>query len=366
MTLSRLVNGLAKRGHQLHVVRPRQSPEDGQTEPENYTEDLVFGIPIPGYEELKMGLAAFPRLDAIWERFQPDAIHIATEGPLGLMALHSAYCNGWPVVSSFHTNFHSYGKHYGLGMLTDIALGAMKVFHNYTSLTLCPSEDLIRKLRREGFRNLKLMGRGVDTELFNSARRDMDLRHQWGAAPEDPVMIYVGRLAGEKNIPLAIQAYEQLRALEPRLKMVLVGDGPERPKIEKAHPELIFVGMKRGEELARHYASGDLFCFPSTTETFGNVVTEALASGLIVLGYDYAAPGKYIEDGKNGFLAPFDDSEAFLKQARRIIENQDQWPDIRQAAEDTGRSLSWNQILDQYLGHVQQALKVVNKPLQGL
>jgi len=179
-------------------------------------------------------------------------------------------------------------------------------------------------------------------------------------------MIYVGRLAGEKNIPLAIRAYEQLLEIEPRLKMVLVGDGPERAKIEKAHPELIFVGMKRGEDLARHYASGDFFCFPSVTETFGNVVTEALASGLIVLGYDYAAPGKYIRHGENGFVVPYDKEEAFLKQAREIIRQQASWAPIRKAAENTGKALSWNHILEQYLGHVQQALEVVNNPVQGV
>ena len=356
MTLNRLVNGLSQLGHQVHVIRPRQFKGDGRTKPEGYTESLVVGVPIPGYDILKMGVAGYNKLYRNWKSFQPDVVHIATEGPLGMQALFSALRNKIPVVSSFHTNFHSYGKHYHLGWLTGIGLAGLKYFHNHTRLTLVPSEDLRQDLMKLGFKYLKIMGRGVDTRLFSPSRRDPLLRKAWGVKEDQPVLIYVGRLAGEKNIPLAVRAYETVKPLRPDMKFVLVGDGPARAAIEKAHPELIFAGMKQGEDLARHYASGDVFLFPSATETFGNVVTEAMASGLAVLGYNYAAPGQFIEHGINGWLAPFDDSEAFLKQSRQIFETPSTWPAVRENARATAEKLGWETILDSYVRDVEEAI----------
>ena len=354
MTLSRLVTGLVRCGHHLHVIRPRQFKTDGRGNGQVYSQDLVRGIPIPGYDVLKMGLAGFNQLKRNWKTFTPDIIHIATEGPLGIQALFSALHHKIPVVSSFHTNFHAYGKHYNLGLLTDIGLAGLKFFHNKTRLTLVPSEDLRETLRETGFKNLKIMGRGVDTKLFSPGKRDPSLRQSWGVRDNDPVMIYVGRIAGEKNIPLAVKAYEILKHIRPELKFVLVGDGPERSAIEKIHPEFIFTGMKKEEELARHYASGDFFLFPSTTETFGNVVTEAMASGLVVLAYDYASPREYIRQGENGWLAPFDDSEAFLQQAKRLIQRREQWPDMRKSARKTAETLSWDSILQTYIRNLEE------------
>ena len=353
MTLNQLVTGLVGKGHRLHVIRPRQSKNDGPGKGKTFSEDLVRGMPIPGYDVLKMGFAGINQLKRNWEKFSPDIIHIATEGPLGIQALISALRHDIPVVSSFHTNFHTYGKHYHLGFLTGIGLAGLKFFHNKTRLTLVPSEDLRQTLRNTGFKNLKIMGRGVDTELFSPEKRDYSLRQSWGVRGEDPVMIYVGRIAGEKNIPLAVQAYEMLKRLCPELKFVLVGDGPERSTIQRAHPELVFTGMKTGEDLARHYASGDFFLFPSITETFGNVVLEAMASGLAVLAYDYASPQTCIRHGVNGWLAPFNDSKAFLRQSKRLIRERERWHAIRISAREIAEMFTWDSVLQTYIRHVE-------------
>ena len=356
MTLNRLVDGLCALGHELHVVRPKQFKTDGRDKPSEYTENLVMGIPIPGYDILKIGVAGFGQLKKIWRSFEPDVTHIATEGPLGIQALYSARRNKIPVVSSFHTNFHSYGKYYHLGWLTSVGFAGLRIFHNKTRLTLVPSKDLRSELKKSGFKNLGIMSRGVDTELFSPSKRDSELRRSWGVNENQPVLVYVGRLAGEKNIPLAVKAYEQVKEICPNLKFVLIGDGPARKSIEKENPELIFAGMKHGEELAKHYASGDVFLFPSITETFGNVVTEAMASGLAVLGYDYAAPRRYIQPGKNGWLAPFDDSEAFLKTSKSVFAAQKNWPKIRKNARKTAEEISWGSILSNYIQDVEKAI----------
>jgi len=352
MTLHRLVTGMAERGHAVEVVRPRQKADAAPhpAEPiDTYSELLVPGGPIPGYSGLRFGLPVRGRLLERWRTERPEIVHVATEGPLGLAATHAARTLGVPLSSSFHTNFHSYGKHYGYGFLIRTALAYLRWVHNRTGVTFAPSRDLIKTLAGEGFANLSLLGRGVDTRLFHPGRRDPELRAAWGAPDgETPVAVYVGRLAGEKNMPLTFEAYRALRQRMPELKLVAVGDGPSRAKLERENPDVIFAGMRRGEDLARHYASADCFLFASITETFGNVVTEALASGLVVLAYDYAAAGKYIEHGRNGFKAAYDDRDAFLSAAGEMAARRADWPAIREAAVETVRPLSWDAILNHF------------------
>ncbi len=345
MTLHRLVTALAARGHVVEVVRPRQNAQDGSA-PAPYGEFLVPGSPCPGYPELKIGWPVYWRLKHRWLERRPDVVHVATEGPLGLAALLAARKLKIPVSSSFHTNFHSYSKHYGVGFLHRLGLAYFRWFHNRAACTFAPSVDVIATLAGEGFQNLHLMGRGVDTVLFTPAKRDEALRSRWGAAPETPVAMYVGRLAAEKNLELVAATWAELRALRPELKLVLVGDGPLGTALKQKYPEAHFVGAQRGEELAKHYAAGDLFLFASITETFGNVVTEAMASGQVVVAYDYAAPRAHVRDGINGHLATFDDAAAFRAAARRALENREQWLQMQAAARATAEGLSWGRVVD--------------------
>lgn len=213
----------------------------------------------------------------------------------GQSAIRAAEDLNIPIVSGFHTNFHEYMKHYRLPILEQLVRGFLKKTHNRTRRTFAPSVDVIKKLEEIGIQDTRLLGRGVDTKLFDPERRDSKLRRRWGIQDGDGIVaIFVSRLAAEKNIPLAAKAFEALRAKLPKVSCVFVGDGPERSKLEKQHPDFIFSGMQQGEDLARHYASGDLFIFPSITETFGSVVTEALASGLVTVAFDYAAPRRFI------------------------------------------------------------------------
>lgn len=351
-TLQRLVTGIAERDHDCEVIRPRQSANEvATTEP--YSELLVPGCPIPRYPGLKFGLPAYNRLTKHWRENRPNTIHVATEGPLGVTAILVARKLGIPVWSSFHTNFHTYGKHYGYGFLISTVYAYLRWVHNMTLGTFAPSDDVVRELKEAKFDFVFKMARGVDTVLFDPARRDPALRESWGAADKDPVVVYVGRIAGEKNIPLLVRAFEAMKAREPAMKLVLVGDGPERARLERMHKDFIFVGPKVGEELASYYASGDLFLFGSVTETFGNVVTEAMASGLVVLAYDYAAPQKHIEHGVNGFKVPFNDEKAFINEASAVLEKREEWPRIAQAARETTLSLSWDTIVDDYLSIIQ-------------
>lgn len=347
ITIGRMVHGLCQRGHAIHLIRPRQHKQDVAAYEQNYRETLVAGMPLPGYSGLKSGLPAKGLLLRLWQQQRPDVVHIATEGPLGWSALSAARKLNIPVSTDFHTNFHSYTQHYGIGLLQWPIAAYLRHFHNKAACTLVPTRQLQLQLEQEGYRNVKVVSRGVDTVLFDPEKRSVALRASWGADEATPVVMLVSRIAAEKNLAVAIQAFEQMRIVNPLAKMVLVGDGPARDGLQKQYPDVIFAGMQTGVALAEHYASGDIFVYPSLTETYGNVTAEAMASGLATVAYDYAAARQHIVHDTNGLLAPFSDTQAFVAQAKALIADREQVQRLRQAARHTVKTLTWDHIMGQ-------------------
>lgn len=347
MTLGRLVEGLRRRGWRTQLVRPLQEGECLAAA--GAEELLVPGLPIPGYESLRMGRPAALLMSRRWVRWRPDIVHVATEGPLGLAALVAAKRLGLPVSSTFHTNFHQYGRHYRLGFLRDAGLCYLRAFHNACGCALAPTRQMAEELVAAGFRGAGALSRGADTALFDPAKRDPELRASWGAGKDGLVFLYVGRVAKEKNIGLAAEAFRRARRVRPEAAMAVVGDGPELAALKEAYPEINFCGMRQGEDLARHYASCDVFLFPSETETFGNVVAEAMASGLAVVAYDYAAGRERIRSGENGCLAPLGEADAFLSQAEEAA----RWKEttlarLRRAARETALAYGWDRVVERF------------------
>ncbi len=376
MTLRQLAAGLAARGFRVTVHRPRQ-PADRVARPAHpardplsapsFSEILHPGLPIPGYSMLRLGMPVRGALLRAWKTDRPDIVHVATEGPLGWAALSAADALGIPLASSFHTNFHRYARDYGLAFLTRPALAYLRWFHNRTRITLSPTEELNRELERDGFRGLRLLSRGVDTTLFTPARRDETLRSAWGAAPDAPVFIHVSRLAAEKNYPLLFRAWDRVRSRQPRARFLVVGDGPLRAKLARAHPWAVFTGFLEREDLARHYASADAFLYPSLTETFGNVVTEAMASGLAIGAFDYAAAARYLRHGENGLLAPLNDENAFL-DAATVLADGDPRPRRRLGfvARATAETIPWSRVIDGFARDLEEAARATRtKARQG-
>jgi glycosyltransferase involved in cell wall biosynthesis len=211
-----------------------------------------------------------------------------------------------------------------------------------------PTEAMRAELAARGFERLTVVSRGVDTQLFCPARRSVALRRAWGAAPGDVVVACVGRLAPEKNLGVVIEAYEAIARVMPRTRLVIVGEGPQRAELQARCPRAHFAGARRGEDLAAHYASADLFLFPSLTETFGNVTTEAMASGLAVVAFDSAAAGQLIRDGHNGALVAGESGADFVRAACAAAGDPQRRAAWGQAARETVRALDWSGIVARF------------------
>jgi glycosyltransferase involved in cell wall biosynthesis len=346
MTLSHLVEGLCQRGHAMTVVRPRQDKNDLPQTDRPYNELLCPGMPIPGYPMMRLGLPVRSRLLRAWRADRPDLVHIATEGPLGYAALLAARKLDLPLSSSFHTNFHSYSRHYGCGFLTRPALAYLRHFHNRTQITLSPTVELNEQLSADGFENMRLLSRGVNTKTFSPAHRDSVLRESWGLSPNGLAVIHVSRLAAEKNYPLLLTAFQAIRAKYPATKFIITSDGPLRKKLERQNPWIHFTGNLSRDDLARHYASADLFLYPSLTETFGNVVTEAMASGLPVVAFNYAAAARFLRREENGCPVPFGDHDAFVAAAVRLADDSALRHQLGSAARQTAEGIPWDRVID--------------------
>ena len=356
-TVAQVVHGLIARGHVVELIRPRQGPNDTPRLEPQLTEVLTYGIPIPRYPGLRVGVPSGRRLRRLWELQRPSVVHIATEGPLGWSALQAARRLGLPVVSEFRTNFHAYTQYYGIGWVEGLIKRYLCRFHNLTATTMVPTGGLARELQKAGFERLEVVPRGVDVDLFHPGHRSEALRQTWGATPETLVALSVGRLAPEKNLELLHSSYRAMRLANPGVKLVVVGDGPARRSFQGALPDAVFAGMRTGVDLSAHVASADLLLFPSVTETYGNVTPEAMASGLAIVAYDYAAARELVEPGVSGWLAPLGDAAQFKALAARAANAVCEVRQAGQRARAAVTAQSWGRIIGEIERHYRAAIE---------
>lgn len=329
LTVAALAHALGAAGHSVQVIHPRQAPQQADAGVDDTV--IVRGLGLPMYPGLRLGLPCTRRLRALWKSARPAAIYVATEGPLGRSALSAARDLGIPVCTGLHTRFDAFARYYGLGLIAPLVFGYLRRFHRRADATVVATAELKQFFDRERFGNVMLLRRAVDTALFDPRRRDEGLRAHWGLQPGQLAVIHVGRIAPEKNLALGVRAFRAIQQERPAARFIWVGDGPARAALREKNPDFHFCGMQHGQELARHYASADLFLFPSLTETFGNVTLEALASGLPVIAFDYGAAREHI-DGACGRRIPFGDADGFVRAARELAGAGNLAGTMRQAA----------------------------------
>jgi glycosyltransferase involved in cell wall biosynthesis len=279
-TLTRTVQELVEMGHELEIV----TPNDGYRT-----------IPLITYSEIKLALFAEDDVEERFGRFEPEAVHIATEGTLGLTARKICIQHQFPFSTSYHTQYPEYVAARFWFLPAWVGYLYVRWFHGMAGRVMVATPTMRDVLVARNFKNLALWTRGVDTELFNPAKRAPDRGPFAGMA--GPISLYVGRVAVEKNV----EAF--LKADIPGTKVV-VGDGPQREELAGRFPDAKFLGAKFGEELAACYANADVFVFPSLTDTFGLVILEAMATGTPVAAYVAPGPQDIIPGSDAGVIGP--------------------------------------------------------------
>ena len=323
-TLAMLLEYLKRHGHQAVVIGPEGSPR-------RYAGARVFGargIPLPFYPELRFCLPE-PVLETRVCLFHPDVIHVVEPVILGAAGITWGGRLGVPVVSSYHTNLAAYCSYFNLGMFMEPMWLYRRYLHNQCARTLCPSPSTRQELTNRGFTQVEVWSRGVDTQLFTPERQSLAWRRRICGYEEErrSIVLYVGRLSHEKNLMALVSAYTAVETSSTHL--VVVGDGPARADLEHALAghNATFTGYLSGEALAEAYASADVFAFPSVTETFGQVVLEAMASHLPVVAFDSEGIRDQVRDGQTGFLAPLGDRRGFTRALSILVDA----PELRQS-----------------------------------
>lgn len=367
-TLAQLVEYLSGQGHEVALVAPKIGA-DARTPSDGVSLHLPLGgVPVPVYPELLLTRFPFRSERRALERFDPEIVHCATESTVGWSGRRFALRTARPLVTSFHTNFPEYASGYGMGFLAPLAWRLLRRFHAPALCTLCPSRTTLEELLNRGFTPpLAVWSRGVDSKKFSPLHSSDETRRKL-APGAGVILLYVGRLAPEKRLEILLQAFARVRTRAScKVALILVGDGPMASRVRERSGEGVHLtGYLTGEALASAYASADIFGFPSDTETFGNVVTEAMSSGLPVVGVDRGGVRDIIQDGTTGFLVSPGDPEAMAERLLELVESPELRRTMGRAARRNAEARSWPRILagveERYLDAIRSARIGVAEP----
>ncbi len=338
-TLTHLKKSLVDEGHDFVFFSPILPDTDGWVG--KVTE--VISVPFPLYNKYRMGLPAFHDIKTTLDKFKPDLVHIVSPFFMGMAAYNYARERGIPAVNSYHTRFVSYFKYYGFGWCEWFGWFYLRRFYNKAARTFVPSTATIAELEKHGFRRLALWQRGIDTTQFSPMYADRELHNKW--SPDgSPVALFVGRLVREKDIETLIRAYGILKERGIDFKLVFVGDGPLKDELADNLPDALLAGFLKGEALSRAYASADLFVFPSTTESFGNVVLEAQASGLPCVVAAEGGVMDLVEDGGTGYLTRPKDAVDLAAKMELLLTNELMRNSFSLRAQEFASLKSWTEV----------------------
>ncbi|RPI64545.1 MAG: glycosyltransferase family 1 protein [Ignavibacteriales bacterium] len=303
----------------------------------------VPSIAVPFYKEYKFAYPGYKKFESTLKLFKPDIIHINSPCSLGLAAIKYAERNGIPVVATYHTHFPSYAKYYNIKQLEFISWNYLRKLYNRCDRVLVPSITIMNELQEQGFKTTEYLPHGIDLNLFNNTYKSNEWKKSLNIK-DKKVLLFVGRLVWEKDLRTLIEIYDLLTVLRDDMSFVLVGDGPIRKELEKNMPKAHFLGYKTGEELSTIYASSDLFVFPSTTETFGNVVLEAMASGTVPVCANRGGASSSIKNNHNGIICDAKNAIDFSKKILALINNQTELQRISENCIEYASKQSWDNI----------------------
>ncbi len=345
VTLRSLTGALEARGHEVRVYTATYRAPDGTPVPPEVHQSP--SVPLFLYPDVQW---AFPRhrdLVRDLERFAPDVTHVATEWAMGLAGLKASRQLGIPLVSSAHTDYEKYAARYGVEWAWRMGWTYLKWFYGKTSRVLCPSRVFEAYLRSRGIKHTGLWTRGIDTEVFNPRHRSTGYRDLFGVGPDDLLVTYVGRLAAEKDLTILLDAWGNLGSRRGKAQLVLVGQGPMVGEIHaRKIPGVHLTGLLRGQDLSEAYASSDIFAFPSTTETFGNVALEAMASGLAPVVASAGGMLDFCEDGRNALMVRPGSTTHFGEQLARVLNDAALRQQLIVGALETAKGRRWDAIWD--------------------
>ncbi|MFZ7120879.1 MAG: glycosyltransferase family 4 protein [Eubacteriaceae bacterium] len=305
-------------------------------------------VSLPAYPECRLSIPIYSNLLKLANKFKPDIIHLMTPAGLGLVGLKYAQEKGLPVVSSFTTNFDIYLKYYNLEFLNSILWNFLRWFHNSCLINYTPSQDTSNLLKSKEIRNIKISSRGINTEIFNPNHKNLRLFRKYNLK-EKTTFLYVGRLAKEKDLDILIKSICKINIhYKDKVQFIITGDGPYALDLKKSTPNnVVFTGYLKGKELSSIYASCDVFVFPSSTETFGNVVLEAMASGLPVITVNSGGVKESVINGYNGFLCQQRDSDSFTQSIEKFINDASLISKMSLNARKFTLEKSWDNIFDE-------------------
>ncbi|HEU0299197.1 MAG TPA: glycosyltransferase family 1 protein [Longimicrobium sp.] len=340
-TLAQLYGFLERRGVDFRIYSPFvPGPEVSWSGRVRATRYVRF----PLYPDYRVTLPALGPIARELEEWRPELVHLVSPTPMASRAQGWARRRGIPVVSSFHTHFVSYFRYYGVPWLQGFGWRTLRRFYEKCERVYAPSESIIAELAEHGITNTELWSRGIDLARFSPEHRSAELRARAGADDSTPILLMVSRLVKEKDMADLVGMDRILRQRGNTHRLVLVGDGPMRAELEAALPDAYFAGHQSGDALARWYASGDVFVFPSTTETFGNVVLEAQASGLPAVVVDRGGPPGLVAPGRTGFVARANDPADLAARAEPLLRDPVERARMGLLARDAARERDWTAI----------------------
>ena len=365
LTLNRVVEFLRARNVPVLVFAP---VIDRPALPANVEIVPIPSLPIPRRPEYRFATCLPAAARCRLETFRPTLFHIAVPDILGFQALKLARRWGVPVLATYHTRYDEYLSYYGLGALKPVGKNYLRYFYSRCDLVCPPSQSMLENLQSEGIvKQGRVWSRGVESAFYHPGHRSQQWRRSLGFADEDIVVAFVGRLVKEKNISVLADVLRSVSARVPKCRILIIGDGPERRRLQSLCPAAVFAGFVNGEALARAYASADIFFFPSATESFGNVTLEAMASGLPAVCADATGSRSLVVEGVTGYLVPADDRAGFADRLTSLIAQPVMRERMGEAARARALSFEWtpalNKLYENYLevldGHQKGTSKII-------